>query len=56
MNVLELMKSLLISNECTKHTICENCPLHVNKCVLTKIIDCHNDKELLDILHTQTKY
>lgn len=57
MTVLELMRYLLITKECTQHEICKECPLYVNnKCALIKTIECLNDEELLSFLHTLTNY
>lgn len=56
MTVLELMRYLLITKECTQHELCIECPLFNNKCVLVKTIECLNDSELLELLHRQTKY
>lgn len=57
MTVLELMRYLLITKECTQYELCKECPLYVNnKCALIKTIECLNDEELLSFLHTQTKY
>ena len=57
MTVLELMRYLLITRECTHHETCEDCPLYVNnKCALIKTIECLNDTELLEFLDTPTNY
>lgn len=58
MEILDLLRMILITDECTKHLLCSECPLYKNgNCILIQILDYYNDDEkLLKFLHTQTNY